>query len=290
VTIDVFTHVSTQNFKMRDQIEKAENFRRLHAPTLVLPNAWDAASARLIEQAGAKAIATGSAGVSWALGYRDGTMPRDDAIEAVRRIVRVVQVPVTADIESGYGDVAATVKAIVKSGAVGINLEDSPGENGQPLVDPDVHAARISAAREAAASVGGDVVINARTDVFLNEVGPPESRLDHAVKRAGIYRAAGADCIFVPGVVDAAIIAQLVQRIDAPINIVIRKSSPPIDELKRLGVARVSAGPRIAEVAYGAALSAARELLEAGTYESMQNTLTFDEVDRLFQLTHRPQR
>jgi 2-methylisocitrate lyase-like PEP mutase family enzyme len=275
---------------MRNQIEKAEQFRRLHVPTLVLPNAWDAASARLIEQAGAKAIATGSAGISWALGYRDGSMPRDEAIDAVRRIVRVVQVPVTADIESGYGDVAGTVKTIVEAGVVGINLEDSPGENGQPLIDPDVHAARIRAAREAAASIGGDVVINARTDVFLNEVGPVESRLDHAVQRAGIYGAAGADCIFIPGVVDAAIIAQLVQRINAPINIVIRKNSPPIDELRRLGVARVSAGPRIAEVAYTAALAAARELLEPGTYASLQSALPFDEMDRLFQFTQKPQR
>jgi 2-methylisocitrate lyase-like PEP mutase family enzyme len=266
---------------MNAQKQKAEHFRQLHKPTLVLPNAWDAASARLIEQAGAQAIATGSAGVSWALGYRDGAMPRNDAIEAVRRIVRVVQVPVTADIENGYGDVAAVVKAIVEAGAVGINLEDSPGDNA-PLVTPEVHAQRIRVAREAAAIVNGDVVINARTDVFLNEVGPAESRLDHTVQRANIYRDAGADCIFVPGVMDPVVIAQLVQRIGAPLNVLVRKSSPPIAELKRLGVARVSAGPRIAEAAYTFAHLAAREMLEQGTYSRLQHSLGFADIDDLF--------
>jgi|SRR5688572_387720 len=261
---------------------KAEQFRRLHTPTLVLPNAWDAASARLIEQAGAQAIATGSAAVSWAYGVRDGKLSREDAIRAVQRITRVVDVPVTADIESGYDDLGATVKAIVEAGAVGINLEDSPGVSGEPLVVPEVYAQRIRTAREAAASVGGDVVINARTDVFLNEVGAPETRLDHAVERGNYYRAAGADCIFVPGVTDLGIIEQLVRRINAPINILIRVNGPSIPELKRIGVARVSAGPRIAEAAYGAALEAAREILEQGTYTSLQRALRFNDIESLF--------
>ena len=257
--------------------EKAEYFRSLHKPILVLPNAWDPASARMIVHAGAKAIATGSAGVAWAHGKRDGHLSREEAVAAVQRIVRVVSVPVTADVESGYGDVAATVRAIVEAGAVGINLEDSPGADEEPLVAPELHADRIRAAREA----GSEIVINARTDVFLNEVGPAETRLERAIERGNHYRAAGADCIFVPGVTDESIIQQLVKEIDAPLNVLIRANSPRMQKLKELGVARASAGPRIAEAAHAATLAAAREMLERGTYETMKHGLYFGDVENI---------
>src|SRR5262245_45070135 len=156
------------------QSDRVAYFRALHNERpLVLPNAWDAASARIIELAGARAIATTSAGVSWSLGRRDGQqLGRDEMLAAIGHIARTVSVPVSADVEGGYGtgspdDVADTVKALVEMGVVGINLEDSPGPGGQVLIAPEFHAERIRAARTAARDAGGDLVINARTDVFL---------------------------------------------------------------------------------------------------------------------------
>jgi 2-methylisocitrate lyase-like PEP mutase family enzyme len=271
------------------QPDRVAYFRQLHTHRpLVLPNAWDAGSARVIELAGALAIATTSAGVSWAHGHGDGqTLTRDEMIAAIREIARTVAVPVTADIEGGYGtgaprDVAETVRALVDLGVAGINLEDSPGQGAEVLMAPDVHAARIRAAREAAAAAGGDLVINARTDVYLFQVGAPETRFDEAVRRANHYRAAGADCLFVPGVIDAETIAALVRAIDGPLNILARPGAPPISHLAQLGVARVSIGPGIAEVAMAATRRAARELLEQGTYGAIGDGLSFGEVNGMF--------
>jgi 2-methylisocitrate lyase-like PEP mutase family enzyme len=271
------------------QPKKAEHFRQLHTKRpLVLPNAWDAATARVIELAGAAAIATSSAAVAWTYGRSDGqNLTRDEMIEIVRRIVAAVDVPVTADVEGGYGtgslrDVEETVRAVIASGAVGINLEDSPGANGETLLAAETHADRVRAAREAARATGGDLVINARTDVYLMEVGAPESRFDEAVRRASMYRAAGADCLFVPGVVDAATIRELVKAIDGPINIMAGPNAPTITELGELGVARVSLGPRIAEAALGTVQAAARELLNSGTYHALEHRLSFAEVDGMF--------
>lgn len=250
-------------------------------PVLVLPNAWDAGSARMVEHAGAFAVALGSAGIAWSYGKRDGRLTRAETIEVVQRVVRAVQVPVTVDIESGYDDVAATVRAIVEAGAVGINIEDSPGTNGDPLIDAELHAQRVQTAREAALSVDGDVVINARTDVFLAEVGAVEDRHAHALERARRYREAGADCIFVPGVTDEPTIGSLVQGIDGPVNVLLRANSPRIGKLKELGVARASAGPRLAEAAHAATIAMARELLEYGTYDTMKHGLYFGDVENI---------
>ena len=271
------------------QADRAALFRSLHAQRpLVLPNAWDAVSARVIELAGAAAIATTSAGVSWTYGRGDGQkMSRDEMLEVVRRIVSTVEVPVTADVEGGYGtgsvnDVEQTVRAVIASGAVGINLEDSPGHNGETLLSPEAHADRIRAARAAARATGGDLVINARTDVYLMQVGAPETRFDEAVRRAKAYRAAGADCVFVPGVIDGATIGALVRAIDGPINIMAGPNAPTISELGKLGVARVSVGPRIAEAALAATKAAALELLRQGTYHELERALPFAEVDGSF--------
>lgn len=271
------------------QREQAALFRTLHdRRPLVLPDAWDASSARVIELAGALAIATTSAGIAWAYGRGDGQkLGRDEMMEAIRHIVRTVDVPVTADIEGGYGDgspraVAETVRAVVATGAVGINLEDSPGRNGEPLLTPEVHAERVRTAREAAHAAGGDLVINARTDVYLLQVGEPETRFDEAVRRANLYHAAGADCCFVPGVSDAATIAALVGALNGPLNIMANPASPSITQLGQFGVARVSLGPALAEVALAATQRAARELLEQGTYSSLEDRLTFDDVEAMF--------
>ncbi len=267
------------------QKERAGHFRRLHDERpLVLPNAWDAGSARVIERAGARAIATTSAGVSWAHGRRDGQkLTRDEMIRAIRYVVQAVTVPVTADIEGGYGegsprDVAETVRAAIDVGAVGINLEDSPGAEGQALLPPEAHAERIRAARAA----GGDLVINARTDVFLFEVGAPETRLEEVVRRARLYRAAGADCLFVPGVIDAKTIAALVHSVDGPLNVMAMPGAPSVPELGKLGVARVSVGPAIAQAALAATRRAALELLERGTYGRVEESLPFGELNGLF--------
>jgi 2-methylisocitrate lyase-like PEP mutase family enzyme len=271
------------------QSERAAELRALHARRpLVLPNAWDAGSARLIERAGAAAIATTSAGVSWALGRGDGqTLARDEMLRAVAEIVRSVRIPVTADVESGYGsgspeDVAETVRQVLAIGAAGINLEDSPGRDGEVLLAPEAHAERLLAAREAAAAAGGDLVINARTDVFLCAVGAPESRFDEAVRRANRYCAAGADCLFVPGVVDAETIARLVRAVDGPLNVMAMPGAPSVSELGELGVARVTVGPAIAQAALGAAWRFVRELLDDGTYGRADDLFPFAEVAATF--------
>ncbi|MCU1319209.1 MAG: hypothetical protein JWP98_727 [Edaphobacter sp.] len=271
------------------QSDRVAYFRQLHTNRpLVLPNAWDAASARVIELAGAQAIATTSAGISWAFGRGDGQkLRREEMIQAIRYIVQAVAVPVTADIEGGYGsgstnDVAETVQALISIGVVGVNLEDSPGCDGQVLLAPEAHAERIHAAREAALAAGGDLVINARTDVYLFQVGAPETRFDAAVRRANIYRSAGADCLFVPGVIDADTIAALVRAIDGPLNIMAMPGAPNVSQLGQLGVVRVSVGPTIAQVALAATRRAARELLVHGTYGASEDSLPFGEVNEMF--------
>jgi len=271
------------------QRERAAHFRQLHTqPPLILPNAWDAASARVIEQAGALAIATTSAGISWVYGLGDGQkLRRDEMIHMIRCIVESVDVPVTADIEGGYGtgspqDVAETVQAVLDAGACGINLEDTPGRDGETLLAPEAQSERIRAAREAAQAAGADLFINARIDVYLFQVGAPETRFDETVRRAHLYRAAGADCLFVPGVIDAETIAALVRDIDGPVNVMAMPGAPGIPELARLGVTRVSLGPAIIQAALATTQQAARELLEHGTYRTLENSLPFSETNRLF--------
>ena len=272
-----------------NQAEQTRKFRQLHSQRpLVLPNAWDTASARVIERAGAQAIATTSAGVAWAHGYGDGQkLERDRMIEAIREIVQAVRVPVTADIEGGYGsnsaeDVAQTVRTVLGAGAVGINLEDSPGTNGERLLSAEAQVERILAAREAATSLGMDLVINARTDVFLAQVGEPETRLNEAIRRANLYRNAGADCQFIPGVIDTPTITALVQNIGGPINIMAGPNAPSISALGRLGVARVSLGPNLALAALAATQRAALELLGAGTYSELEQGFSFADANSLF--------
>jgi 2-methylisocitrate lyase-like PEP mutase family enzyme len=271
------------------QAELARKFRQLHAKCpLVLPNAWDAASARIFEAAGAPAIATTSAGVSWSLGRPDGqNLGRREMLQVVRQIVQTVSVPVNADIESAYGkgsleDVAETVRELIAIGAAGINLEDTPGRNGQVLLTPEEQAERIGIARKAAKAAGGDLVINARTDVYLFQVGAAETRFDAVVQRAKTYLQAGADCMFVPGVVDAETIGRLVKVIDGPLNIMAMPGAPTAPQLGKLGVARLSVGPGVAQVALAAAQRAARELLEEGTYRALEAGLPFAELNAMF--------
>lgn len=278
---------------MNEQRTLADAFCRLHQPDagriLVLPNAWDAMSACLIEDAGAPAIATTSAGVAWALGRTDGEgLTRDQMINAVERITRVVRVPVTADVERGYGDgtpadVADTVRRVIGAGGVGINLEDAPGRDGAALMEIGAQAERIAAAREAASGEGVEIYVNARIDSYLAQAGAPEGRFDETVRRAEAYVSAGADGVFVPGVADAETIRALAAAVRVPLNVMAgRGAGPDIAELRALGVARVSLGPALTLAVMAQVRRAAREVLEQGTFAALGGGLTFPEANGLF--------
>ncbi|GHE08380.1 isocitrate lyase/PEP mutase family protein [Streptomyces alanosinicus] len=273
------------------QRELADTLRALHTPAdgraLVLPNAWDAASAALIARAGARAIATTSGGVAWSAGRPDGHgLTRQEMAEAVRRIADAVEVPVSADIEGGYGpgadDVAATVRAVIGAGAVGVNLEDSLAPGG-PLHDLPAQAVRLRAARSAAAEAGlPGLWINARTDVFLFGIGAPEQRMANLLSRAAAYADAGADSLFVPGLVDVDTVAELVRRSPLPVNVMAGPGAPPVKAFEAVGVRRVSVGTALAQTAYGAAQRAAAEVLGAGTYDAMEGAADFGTVNSAF--------
>jgi 2-methylisocitrate lyase-like PEP mutase family enzyme len=264
--------------------DHAARFRQLHEiGVLVLPNAWDAASARLIEDAGAHAIATTSAGVAWSLGRADGNhITREPVAGAVRRIVEAVRVPVSADIESGYGETVdelrRTIEAIIDAGAVGINIEDGDGSG---LRDTGEQAARIRAVREVAEAAGVPLFVNARTDVFLRQFGDRAGRLDEATARAEAYVDAGADGVFVPGLLDADALRGLAERLPVPLNVMAGPGAPPVAELAALGVRRVSVGTAMASAAYAVAIRGARELLTDGTYGAMDGGVPYPELNAL---------
>ncbi|MCQ4082333.1 isocitrate lyase/phosphoenolpyruvate mutase family protein [Streptomyces sp. RB6PN25] len=221
-----------------DIADKAAALRALHRPgePLVLPNVWDAASARTVQAAGFPVIATGSAAVAPALGYPDGeAAPAAEVLGAVARIARAVDLPVTADMERGYGmRPAELVERLAAAGAVGCNLEDSHPPTGE-LIDADEQAEFLAAVRAAAIEAGTGLVINARVDL------PADERED-LVRRARLYAAAGADCVYPIRVGDPELIGALVKEIEAPVNVLFRPGSPPLSELAALGVARVSYG------------------------------------------------
>jgi 2-methylisocitrate lyase-like PEP mutase family enzyme len=272
------------------QKARAEQFRRLHnAPEiLVLPNAWDAASARIYEQVGFRAVATTSSGVATALGYADGEqISREMLVEAVTRITRVIACPLTVDMESGYGtnidEVLQTVKMLIAAGAVGINIEDSTKQAVPTLVDIAFQTDLIRAIRELASTMDIPLVINARTDAFLLRVGDTTEQFAQAVQRANAYRQAGADCLYPIIVRDANTIRGLVQAIDGPVNILARPGAPTIPELAQLGVARVTFGGGLTRAALGHLRRVAQELFTSGTYTSLaQDSLSGAEFDGLF--------
>ena len=231
------------------QRQYAETFHGLHKKRdpLILFNAWDVGTAEAIAKA-SPAVATSSAAVASALGYADGeNVPLDMVTGLVARMTAAVSVPVSIDLEAGYGDTpdaaAASVTEILKAGAIGINIEDGLFGGKRQLVSPDQHAAKIKAVRDAAQKLGIHLFINARTDPFLLKFGSPDECLNEAAKRAKAYADAGADGIFVPGLTDLALIGKLVQLTPLPINIMVTKGVPEIPDLARVGVRRVSLGP-----------------------------------------------
>ena len=272
------------------QASLARRFRELHRapPVLVLPNVWDAASARIVEEAGFPAIATTSAGVAASLGYSDGqAAPLDEVLRAVERIIAVVRIPVSVDLEAGYGDSAQAVekscRMVLATGAIGINIEDGTGNPDRPLLDVSQQIEKLQAARAAGEAQGVPLVVNARTDVFLDGVGPPDARLRSAVDRANAYRAAGADCLFVPGVSDPETLAALARAVDGPLNVLAVAATPRIAELASLGVARVSLGSGPMRAALTLLREIASELQRDAGYRSFTNrTISHAEVNALF--------
>jgi len=251
---------------------------------LVLPNAWDAASARIFEQAGFPAIATTSAGVAFALGYSDGQkIPPAEMLAAVKRIASSVRVPVTADLEAGYDDVAKTADGAIEAGAVGLNLEDMDPTSATALVPLAQQISKIKTVRRVGDSLGVKLVINARTDQYLAEIGEPSARFERAVERLRAYIEAGADCVFAPGVTDEATIGRLVAELKFPLNVLAQPPSPPIARLQELGVARVSTGSGIMRATMGLTQRAAVELFTKGTYGAMfDRAMPWDEANGLF--------
>ena len=262
--------------------DKAAALLALHAgPGFVLPNAWDAGSARILEQVGFPAIATTSAGIAWSCGVPDGgALDRDTMLEHVGRIVAAVSVPVTADLEAGYGDTAddvgRTVARAVQQGVVGANLEDA-GPDG--LFGIDEAADRIAAARAVAPS--GTFVLNARTDTYF--AGTTGDVFAETVERAVRYVEAGADCVFVPGVVEEGTIRRLAAAIPGPLNVVAGLANI-IDAptLFSLGVKRVSLGGSLARAALGMLERAGRELLDSGTLGFLDGAIGYADLQRRF--------
>lgn len=263
-------------------------FRGMHRgpKILLLPNAWDVVSARIVEDAGFGAIATTSAGIAFTLGYPDGEkISRAEMLARVGRIARAVKVPVTADVEAGYGprpeDAARTAREVIEAGAVGMNLEDGTEDAAQPLVEVPLQLEKIRAVREAALKTGVLLVLNARTDVYLAKVGDPEKRYDEAMRRLVAYRDAGADCVFLPGVTDAETIERIVRDVKCPLNILAGPGAPTVPELQKLGVARVTLGSGPMRATLGLVRKMAAELKATGTYAGLEGAIPHAEVNRM---------
>ncbi len=276
-----------------DRRQRAESFLAMHRapPMLVLPNAWDVISAKIFEREGFRAIGTTSAGVAAVLGYADGErMSLAENLDLVGRMALHVKVPVSADLEAGYATtpagVAASAKAVWDCGAVGLNLEDGTGDPARPLVDRSLHVERIVAIREWTSAAGVPLVVNARTDAYIISEPSAAVCFRNAVERAHAYVEAGADCIFVPdvGALDKATIAHLVREIDAPVNIIAGAHTAPLSELKEIGVARVSFGPRPMRATLALLRRISKELLGAGTYDLLtRDSISYAEVNALLE-------
>ena len=273
---------------MSEGATKADALRRLHVegPMLVLPNAWDAGSARIFVEAGFPALATTSAGIAFSLGLPDGErISRDEMLAAVARITRRISVPITADMEAGYGQtpdaVAETARRVIDAGAVGMNLEDRMEE--KHLIDFPLAVERVRAARQAADATGARLVLNARTDAFEAPEIPRDKRLAEAVRRGNAFREAGADSVFVPFVGDRGTIEQLVQQIRAPLNILGTPNAPTLKEMAGLGVRRVTFGSAPMRATLGLVRRMAREWKEKGTYGTLEAYgIPFAELQKVF--------
>ena len=271
------------------QAHKGAIFRDLHTADgiFVMPNAWNAGSARMLEAAGFLAIGTTSAGIAFSLALPDyeGALSRHEALEETRRIASAIDVPVSADTENGYGhtpeEVAETIRLFADAGAVGASLEDYAASWGDGLYERTHAVERVRAAKEAAESLGFPFTLTARAECYLVE--HPEA-FEESVHRANLYREAGADCLYVPGVTDGDTIAALVREIDGPINVVMGLADNPltVSELQRLGVKRVSIGGALTRATFGLIRRAAEEIREQGTFSFAQTQIPDAELCRFF--------
>lgn len=249
---------------------KAKALCELHqtGETVVVPNAFDAASARVLEVTGFPTVATSSAAMAWTAGLPDGeVLSFEQALELHTRVARAVEVPVSLDFEGGYvgsGGIAATIEALIHAGVAGVGLEDTNFGNADeaPLHVADAHAELIAAAREAADRLDTPLFINGRTDLFFRNVGAPEERAEEAARRLSLYAAAGADCAFAPGIADPADIEFVVGRLNVPLNVMHLPTMPGIGALRDLGVGRITFGVSFYLTALSAVETAARKLKE----------------------------
>lgn len=264
----------------RAPAERFAQFRAFHRERLlVLANCWDALSARLVEETGAAAVATGSAALAWALGHRDGEqLPLARLVDAVRGIARNLTVPLSVDLERGYGSeparVADAVAQVIDAGAVGVNLEDGAGS--ATLLADKLRAVR--------ARSGPDVFLNARTCIVLHDKVAPDDTVREVLARAKLFEEAGADGLFVPRLTDEAAIAAIARGTSLPLNVFLVPGLPPPPRLHELGVRRLSIGPRLALAAYTVAREAARVLQEQGSYDALLHPglVPFADANRLF--------
>jgi 2-methylisocitrate lyase-like PEP mutase family enzyme len=268
------------------QREKAERLLALHQPgnPLLLVNAWDAASARVVVHAGAPAVATSSAAASFGLGYPDGQrISRGEMLGAVGIIARAVDVPVTADMEAGYGDqpedAADTAQGVVQAGAVGLNMEDTTGFGF--LLAIDQATAKVAAVRAVADETGVPLVLNARVDTYLSRVGHDDTQLAETIERGRAYLEAGADCVFVPGVTDSHLIAAIVEGIEGNVS-VLASHQNTVADLARAGVARISLGSGPYRAALSHTLKLADEVYSMGTFAMLADSvISHDDAQRL---------
>jgi 2-methylisocitrate lyase-like PEP mutase family enzyme len=266
----------TSSESRRDRV-----FHGLHREgLLILPNAWDAGSARLIESLGAQAVATTSAGVAWAHGHADGHhLPVPALLATIAEMARVLRVPLSADAEGGYADdlvaVEETLGRVIEAGAVGVNLEDGSGT-------PDLLCAKVERAKRAGQRLGVDLFVNARTDVYLRALVGAERRVEETLARAARYRAAGADGLFVPGVTAAAEIRTIASAAGLPLNVLARPGLPPAAELQALGVRRLSAGSGVVLAALGHAAARTTAFLRTGASEPLaEGAATYADTNAL---------
>jgi len=259
-------------------------FRDLHsnpARPLILPNIWDAGGARLLESLGAPAVATTSAGVAWSHGYPDGNvLPARLQAQLAEEVVRAVKVPVSIDVEAGYADEPAAVvenlKPVVAAGIAGINIEDGTGA-------PAVLTRKIEAIKKMASAEGVDLFINARTDVYLQDLVADEAKVNETLSRAVTYQKAGADGLFVPGLTDTTEIVKITQGTGLPVNLMASPDLPKADALARLNVRRLSAGTGLSKIVFHEIARLAANFLQEGNCGIFaENAMPFAEIQKLF--------
>jgi 2-methylisocitrate lyase-like PEP mutase family enzyme len=274
---------------MASQAEKAEAFRALHRGKhlIILPNAWDVPSARMFENSGFKAVATSSAGLMVSLGYQDGEeISLGEFLLAIKRITRVLSVPLSVDLVAGFGtkpdEIATSIKGVIEAGASGINIEDFTHAT-KKLTPVNIQVEKIRAILRQCDLMKVPLVINARTDALRYSEGGEETRLKEAITRANEYKMAGADCVYPMGLTDAESISRFVKEVGHfPVNVMIRKGLPTIAELENLGIKRVSFGPGASYATMGLLKRISKEVQENGTYHNLiDGAITFDELNSL---------